>query len=162
MKIGYNEATAMKKSNLELDLKYCEKYNYDYIEIRLDMLQDYLKTHTVDDLKAFFKGSHLKPYSFNSIEDINFCTEEEWKERMELFKFACEMSQELNVPYIVVVPTMGDNMKDYTEEQVFEDSVKVLRELSDFARPYGVKLGFEPIDDERWCVKTVKQSWDIV
>ena len=162
MKIGYNEATAMKKSNLALDLKYCEKYCYDYIEIRLDMLQDYLKTHTINDLKDFFKTSHLKPFSFNSIEDINFCTEEEWKDRMSLFTFACEMSKALNVPYIVVVPTMGDNMKDYTEAQVFEDSVKVLRELSDVARPYGVKLGFEPIDDERWCVRTVRQTWDIV
>jgi hypothetical protein len=33
MKIGYNEATAMKKSDLFTDLALTEKYNYDYIEI---------------------------------------------------------------------------------------------------------------------------------
>ncbi len=51
MKIGYNEATAKDCSTLEKDLELCEKYGFDYIEIRLDMLKDYLKTHTSDDLK---------------------------------------------------------------------------------------------------------------
>lgn len=162
MKIGYNEATAMKKSSLEKDLEYCEKYHYDYIEIRLDMLQDYLKTHTVNDLKSFFKRSHLKPYAFNSIENINFCDENQWKERLELFSFACSMAKELNNPYIVVVPTMGDDMKDYTYQQVFDDSVKVLKELSDIADPYGVKLAFEPIGDPRWCVRSIKQAYEII
>lgn len=79
LKLGYNEATCKENSNVETDLLLCEKYGYDYIELRLDMLKDYLKTHTVDNLKAFFAKSHLKPFAFNSIENINFCTPEEWK-----------------------------------------------------------------------------------
>lgn len=43
MKLGINEATCKENSSLELDLQLCEKYHYDYIEIRLDMLKDYLK-----------------------------------------------------------------------------------------------------------------------
>lgn len=42
--VRISEAAAMKKSSLEQDLVLCEYYNYDYIEIHLDMLQDYLKT----------------------------------------------------------------------------------------------------------------------
>lgn len=79
LKLGFNEATCKENSSVEKDLALCEKYGYDYIELRLDMLKDYLKTHTVDDLKAFFAGSHLKPFAFNSIENINFCTPAAWK-----------------------------------------------------------------------------------
>ena len=43
----------MKKSSLEMDLELCERYRYDYIEIRLDMLQEYLKNNTIEDLKNF-------------------------------------------------------------------------------------------------------------
>ncbi len=55
LKLGYNEATCKENSTVENDLLLCEKYGYDYIELRLDMLQEYLKTHTVDDLKAFLQ-----------------------------------------------------------------------------------------------------------
>lgn len=83
LKLGYNEATCKENSTVENDLLLCEKYGYDYIELRLDMLQEYLKTHTVDDLKAFFAKSHIKPFAFNSIENINFCTPEE---KLHLYK----------------------------------------------------------------------------
>ena len=49
LKLGYNEATCKENSTVEKDLELCEKYGYDYIELRLDMLKEYLKTHTVDD-----------------------------------------------------------------------------------------------------------------
>ena len=162
MKLGFNEATAMKKSSLKKDLELCESYNYDYIEIRLDMLQDYLQDHTVADLKKFFKKSHLKPYAFNSIEDINFCTASQWQARLKLFMFGCEVAREINNPYMIVVPTMGPDMIKKSEAEVFEDSVKVLTKLSDIAKLYGVKLAFEPIGDARWCVRSLRQCWDIV
>ena len=67
LKLGYNEATCKENSTVENDLLLCEKYGYDYIELRLDMLQEYLKTHTVDDLKAFFAKSHIShPLSLNA------------------------------------------------------------------------------------------------
>jgi 2-keto-myo-inositol isomerase len=162
MRLGFNEATAMKKSSLQKDVELCERYGYDYIEIRLDMLKDYLKDHTVEDLRRFFQNSHLRPYAFNSIENINFCTESEWEERLELFTFGCEMAREINNPYIIVVPTMGEDMAQKSEQEVFEDSVKVLTKLSDIAKLYNVKLAFEPIGDPRWCVRSLRQCWDIV
>lgn len=59
MKIGYNEGCAIKKSNLEMDLRFAEKYHYDYIEINLDKLKEYLETHTLNNLKQFFQKNHL-------------------------------------------------------------------------------------------------------
>ena len=50
MKIGFNEATALecKGQSLIADLEACEKYGFDYIEIRFDCIKDYLKEHTLD------------------------------------------------------------------------------------------------------------------
>ncbi len=162
LKLGYNEATCMKKSSVEMDLELCEKYGYDYIELRLDMLKEYFKTHTVEDLQDYFATHNIKPFAFNSIEDINFCDEKQWKELKELFLFGCEVAQKIQNPYIIVVPTVREGMEKLTEEEVFNDSVKVLNELADLAEPYGVKLSFEPIGDRRWCCNSLRQAWEIV
>lgn len=162
MKLCINEATCKENSSLELDLQLCEKYHYDYIEIRLDMLKDYLKTHTIEDLQNFFKTSHVKPYAFNSIEDINFCTPEQEAKMLELFTFACEIGQKIGNPYIIVVPTVSDAMLDKSDDEIFADSVAVLNKLSDIAESYGVKLAFEPIGNPRWCVRELTQCLKIV
>ena len=160
--LGYNEATCKENSSVERDLILCEKNGYDYIELRLDMLKEYLKGHTVDELKEFFAQSHLKPFAFNSIEDINFRTPDEWNELVELFTFGCEIAAEIGNPYMIVVPTMTTEYCTKTEREVFEDSVEVLNKLADIAKPYGVKLSFEPIGDRRWCCNSIRQALEIV
>nr|WP_173812860.1 sugar phosphate isomerase/epimerase [Dendrosporobacter quercicolus]NSL48615.1 sugar phosphate isomerase/epimerase [Dendrosporobacter quercicolus DSM 1736]SDM38973.1 2-keto-myo-inositol isomerase [Dendrosporobacter quercicolus] len=162
VKLGMNEATCKENSTLEQDLMLCEKYHYSYIEIRLDMLKDYLQRHSIAELQSFFAASNVKPYAFNSIEDINFRTEEQWAKVVELFTFACEAGQKIGNPYIVVVPTMDDAMINKTEQEIFEDSVKVLRKLSDIAAPYDMKLAFEPIGNPRWCVRNLRQCMAII
>lgn len=42
------------------DLEMCEKYGFDYIEIRFDCVKDYLKEHTLEELADWFKNHHLK------------------------------------------------------------------------------------------------------
>jgi 2-keto-myo-inositol isomerase len=113
------------------------------------MLKDYLKTHSVTDLKQFFAKNHLKPFALNSIENINFRTSRQWEDTVELFTFGCKIASEIGNPYMIVVPTVTDTVCTKTEKEVFDDSVKVLKELSDIAKPYGTKLSFEPIGDRR-------------
>jgi 2-keto-myo-inositol isomerase len=162
MKLGFNEATCMKKSSVEQDLTLCEKYGYDYIELRLDMLKKYFSKNTIKDLQSFFASSQIKPYAFNSIENINFCTSPEWDTLLALFKFGCETAQAIGNPYLIVVPTMGEDMYQKTQREVFDDSTVVLDELASIAKPYGVKLAFEPIGDKRWCVRSLDQALEIV
>lgn len=162
MKLGINEATCMKNSTLERDLVLCEKYGYDYIEIRLDMLYKYLNTHSIEELKAFFEKSRVQPYAFNSIEDINFWSPEQEQKVIELFTFACRMGQLLHVPYIIVVPTVSDEMLNKSDEEIFNDSVRNLKKLLNIAKPYGMKLAFEPIGNKKWCVRTLPQAMEII
>lgn len=152
----------MKNSSVEKDLALCEKYGYDYIELRLDMLKAYLQNHTLDDLKEYFSQHKIKPLALNSIEQINFSSAKEWAELIELFTFGCEVAQAIDNPYIVIVPTMRDDMRQKNEKEVLEDSVQAINKLADIAEGYGVKLAFEPIGDLRWCCRSLRQGLEIV
>lgn len=160
MKICFNET--LDSSNLMDDLELCEKYGYDAIEIRLAYLKDYLKDHSWEELKAWFDTHNIKPYGYNSITDINFRDEEQWKEVTDMFLFACEASEKLGGHSIVVVPTMSEEMINKDEKEIFESSIEALKKLSDLAAPYDVMLGFEPIGEDVFCVRSTKQGWDIV
>ncbi len=81
MKLGFNEATCMRNSTLAQDVVLAERFGYDYIEIRLDMLQEWLQKHTLSELADIFAVGHLKPWGYNSLEDITFCDSESWAEK---------------------------------------------------------------------------------
>ena len=160
MKICFNQATAMKNSTLALDLEWCEKCGYDFVEIRLDMLRDYLRDHTVDELAAFFASAHLKPYSFNALEFISFRDEQGYDEIKDGLRFCCETGAAIGCRKTVVVPTF--DVGPFTKPQIKEETVRVLRELADIAAPYGMNLAFEFVGYPNCSVNTLEQTCDIV
>ena len=160
MKICFNQATTMQNSTLALDLEWCEKAGYDFIEIRLDKLKGYLQDHTVADLANFFANSNLKPYSFNALEFISFRDEAGYKEITDGLKFCCETGAAIGCNKTVVVPTF--DVGPYSKTEIKEETVRVLRELSDIAAPYGMQLAFEFVGYPNCSVNTLEQAYDIV
>lgn len=160
MKVCFNQATTMKNSTLKKDLEFCEKHGYELIEIRLDKLRDYLKTHTAEDLAAFFKKSRIKPYAFNALEFITFRDEAGYKQIKDDLSFLCEVGEKINCKKIVVVPTF--DIGGYTKTQIKEESVRVLNDLADTAEKYGVKLAYEFVGYPNCSVNTFGQTYDIV
>lgn len=160
MKIGFNEATTMKYSTLEKDLMYTEKYGYDFIEIRFDKLKDYLKTKTLDDLKAFFEKSKIKPYALNALEFINFRSPADYAQIKENCEWLCKVGDTLNCRKLVVVPTF--DVPNVTREQVKAETVKVLRELADIADKYQMNLAFEFVGYPNCSVNTFGDTYEIV
>lgn len=61
MKLGFNEATCMRNSTLAQDVVLAERFGYDYIEIRLDMLQEWLQKHTLSELADILPSATLSP-----------------------------------------------------------------------------------------------------
>ena len=160
MKIGFNEATTMKYSTLEKDLMYAEKYGYDYIEIRLDKLKEYLETHTLEDLKNFFNNNNIKPYALNALEFINLRSPEEYSQIKADCEWACKVGEELNCGKLVVVPTF--NIPDVSREQIKDSCVRVLLELSDIADKYSMKLAFEFVGYPNCTVNNFAHAYEIV
>ena len=60
MKLSFNGATTMK-ADLETDVRAAAAAGFDYLEIWAAKLREFLKTHSVSDLKALFGDSGLKP-----------------------------------------------------------------------------------------------------
>ncbi|NOV03768.1 sugar phosphate isomerase/epimerase family protein [Paenibacillus planticolens] len=160
MKVAFNQATTMKHSTLQLDLAYCEKHGYDLIEIRLDKLKEYLKENTVEDLKAFFDKSKIKPYAFNALEFISFRDEPGYQQIKDDLHFLCEVGNVINCKKIIVVPTF--DIGDYTQEQIKAETVRVLHDLADQAAAYQTGLAFEFVGYPNCSVNTFGQAYDIV
>lgn len=171
MKIGYNEATAKDCSTLQLDLRLCEEAGFDFIEIRMDMLAEYLVDHTLDDLAAFFAASRLKPHALNAFYLYpEFLGEKDdpAKRHALLTELALgfEAAGKIGAGHaIVVAPLQRDpagGPYPGTWEETFPQCVRILTRLSSMAALHGVRLCFELVGFERSGVRTVEQADAII
>ncbi|WP_078408930.1 2-keto-myo-inositol isomerase [Priestia abyssalis] len=161
MKLCFNQATTLENSNLVKDLEYCDKHGYDYIEIRtMDKLPEYLKEKSIDDLAEFFNTHHIKPLAFNALVFFNNRDEAGYKEMINEFKGLMEAAKKLGVKYVVAVPLVTE--QKILKQDIKNSCVEVLKELSDIAEPYGVKIAVEFIGHPQCTVNTFGQAYDIV
>lgn len=159
MKTGFNQATTMKHSTLEKDLEYCEKYGYDYIEIRFDKLKDYLTRHTVYTLAEYFSKSRIKPCTFNALEFITFRSEEDYANMKADFEFLCKTGNQIGCGTVIVVPTF-DIKK--TRQEIISETVKVLNDYADMADKYYMKLALEFVGYPNCSVNTLDLTNEII
>jgi 2-keto-myo-inositol isomerase len=161
MKLCFNQATTLENSNLVKDLEYCERHGYDFIEIRtMDKLPEYLKDRSINDLADFFKTNHIKPLALNALVFFNNRDEAGYKEIIDEYKNMLEVAKKIGAQYVVAVPLV-------TEEKILKKDIKnscveVLKELSDLAEPYGVKIALEFVGHPQCTVNTFGQAYDIV
>lgn len=171
MKLSYNEATAKDCSSLELDLQLCEQAGFDYIEIRMDMLVDYLKAHSVDELKAFFATSRMKPHAINALYLYpDFLSDQDDEERQrELlaeFRLGCEVGQAIGSHYYIIVPPLQRDPAGGpfvgNREDTRKNCVRILKRLSVMAADYDMNLCFELVGFDRSSVRSVADADAIV
>lgn len=171
MYISYNEACALGCSTLEQDLEACERAGFDYIEIRFDLLMEYLKTHTVQNLADFFENHHLKPHAFNALYLYpEFLREDDDPKRRTFllgqFLYACEIGRKIGNHHMIVVPPFldGPNYVAFpgTEEEKNENCIRMLRELGPIAKRFDMNLCFELVGFPRSSVRNIENAKKIV
>ncbi len=159
MKIALNGATTMH-ADLTTDIQAASAAGYELIEIWAAKLYEFLKTNTVADLKTLLEQTNLEPYSINSIEHITFRNAEDYAQ----IKTECEelsrIAGEIRCPYVVVVP--GKLPANATEEEIIDESVRVLNELADIAGRYNVGLAFEFLGQADCSVQTLDLDKKII
>ncbi len=160
MRICFNQATTMKNSTLESDLELCDKQGYDFIEIRLDKLNDYLTRNTILDLKRFFDTHTLKPYAFNALEFISFRDEKGFDDIMKDLAFVCEAGQVIGCYKVVIVPTF--DVGNRTISEIETETIRVIDIMADYAEKSGIKLAFEFVGYPNCSVNTFGQAYSIV
>lgn len=170
MKIGYNQSNAMKCSSVDKDLVLCEKNGFDFIELRLDMLHEYLKDHDINELKQFFGKNNLKPHALNALYTFSTLFDgsqsQQEQDLVAEFIWGCEIAQIIGSEYFIIVPPLQRNPDGGpfigSWEDNYKNSVRILSHLSNLAKPYGIKLCFELVGFNRSSVRTVEQAWQIV
>jgi len=160
MILGFNGATTMK-ADLQTDVAVAAGAGFQALEIWASKMDRYLESHTVSDLKALFSAHGIQPASVNSIEFITFRNPEEYEEIRRRCAWLSEVCRDLGCDRIVVVPGPLPEGGAGPEE-VLEESVRVLRDLSGIATAFGVNLAFEFLGFP-WCsVRTLESSREIV
>lgn len=167
MKLCYNEATAKDCSSLPQDLVLCEQAGFDYIEIRIDMLNQYLKEHTVLELAEFFRKNTIKPYAFNALyiyDEMYSDSDIPQKRRIleEQFLTACRVGREIGDHHIIVVPPLAETEYTKSFEEAKENCIRILEVLACLAEEYEMKLCFELVGLKRSSVRTIRQAREIV
>jgi 2-keto-myo-inositol isomerase len=159
MKIGFNGASTMK-TDLPGDIRVASLAGYDLIEIWAKKMEAYLLDHSLDDLRTLLAEAHVKPLAINSVEFITFNASWEKANTLNLIARYAKMADYLSCPFIVVVPS--PKPKGATDKEVFDESIRVLLEISDRFRDYKVRFAFEFLGF-RWCsVSTLEEDFAIV
>ncbi len=159
MILGLNGATTMK-SDLATDIRVAGQAGFKAVEIWAAKLDEFLKSHTLEDLAGRLAEAGVKAHAINSIEKITFRDVDGRAEVMERCHQLSRYARAIGCPWIVVVP--GQAPDGTLWHEVREETVAVLQEMADIARPHGVKLALEFLGFP-WCsVRTLTEAWAIV
>lgn len=167
MKLAFHGATSMKY-DLQTDVTASARAGVKALEIWASKMDDYLKDHSLAELKGLFKNSNLEPASISSIEFIAF-RGKEYRKIKERCRQLCSIAEGIGCRTLVVVPSptpepKGDAVLDlfFPWEAVVKEYVSVLQDLSDIAQHYGMRLAFEFLGFA-WCsVRTPRGAYEIV
>jgi len=162
MKLGFNEATALgcEGQSLMADLEACEKYGFDYIEIRFDCIREYLKDHSLEDLANWFATHKLKPWAYNTLEYFNLRDEGGVKEIDEHLDFIIEVCNAIGMKMLITVPTF--DVGHYTIEEIHEEAVKRIQYLADKVAPYGIRVSLEFCGHPKCSINQFGTAYDVV
>jgi 2-keto-myo-inositol isomerase len=159
MKLGFNEATALKCKGQSLitDLELCEKYGYDYIEIRSDCLGEYLKNHTLDELARWFKNHRLKPWAYNTLlffnqGDINGIDRE--------LDLIIEVANAIGMKMVNTIPSF--DIKPLSIGEIKTEAVTRLRYIADRLAPHDIKISLEFCGSYNCSINQFGTAYDVV
>ena len=183
MLVGYQEGTGIgcADSTLETDLILCEKAGFDVIEIRFDALARYLVTHSLGELRDFFKHSRIKPHCMGGhfILPDNFAGKTREAREMDASIItrliaACHIAEQIGDGYFLIINhvlqyaapggmfDVLDEDYPFSRDEVTEFSVRILRKICAVAADYGVSIAWEPVCGRGGSVKTMDHAMEII
>jgi 2-keto-myo-inositol isomerase len=162
LEIGYNEATCKELSTLERDIELAEKCGFTAIELRFDMVEKYLASKNLNDLKELFNRHSIRPVTINAIFAINFASEHYWGQIEQKVEFACRIADATKADTLLALPTIEAEPPKYSPEEIKEDTVKSLERLAALGCPHGIRIAFEPLGYKNSCIRNILDSYEII
>jgi 2-keto-myo-inositol isomerase len=157
MKLALNGATIMR-SPLSRDIEIAAACGYQALEIWAGKLDEFLKLHTLADLREQLRAAGITPWCINSIEDITGLDASGRLDLVDEVARVAAVAHAIGAPGIVVVP--GTYIGAFDRAAAIEDAVSVLRQMADASG--GVGLAFEFLGKPRCAVPTMEMAVEIV
>ena len=177
MRIGLNAATmgsaGCAKYWGENTYKKMKEFGYSCVDNGLPYRNDILEMDAEERKKLLTHERELAEAAGLRIHQAHgpvlsmerALTEEENAGLLEKIKTAIECCTYLGCEYLVVHPFMPNGWSDRGTEiakDTFEKNVAYLRELSDYAKPYGVTLCYETMPCIGFCISTPEEVLEVV
>jgi len=159
MELGLNGATTLK-ADLATDIAVAGTAGFDFVEIWAAKLMGYLEWGGLPALKRDLKRSGVKAVTLNSVERVTFNDPSGHIRMLEDFQRFCRVAEAIGAETVIVVPS--PRPKGVGLKTIEQESVKVLRELSKIAEPYGLKLAYEFLGFADCTVNSLAQCAAIV
>ncbi|MDX9984561.1 sugar phosphate isomerase/epimerase family protein [Sphaerochaeta sp.] len=161
MKLCYNVQTCSKTSDLEQDITLSAASGFSHIEINIEKAEHYLKTHRDEELYALLQKHSIECASINAVFDISFASGQKWDNLRATFDRACELARIAHTTMIIVLSSERvDLPQDISDSAIFDDTVSVLKKLSNLASKRGISIGFEPVGT--MAVGDLFTAWQIM
>ena len=164
----YNEACTKDFLDLENDIILAKNSGFDLIEIRFDCLFEYLKHHSLEDLKDLLASTGIKPHALNALyiyPEFLSSDNDEDKDR-EIYKnleLIVSLHHKLGIDKcIVVAPLLADDSLcgKYERSEIKKSCVRSLAFLSQHYPE--INWIFEPVGLARSLVKDADFAYEII
>jgi 2-keto-myo-inositol isomerase len=159
MELGLNGATTLK-ADLATDIAVAGKAGFDFVEIWAAKLISYLDRGGLTALRRDLRQAGVRAATLNSVERITFNDPSGHIRMLEDFQRLCRVAEAIGCETVLVVPS--PRPKGVSATAIERESVRVLRELSRIAAPYGVRLAYEFLGFADCTVNTLAQCAGIV
>lgn len=158
MRLGLNGQST--RAPLERDLQVAEEAGFHYYEVPFAKLKEYEQAHTLGELRAYFDRSPLEPYSLNALTMFSFLSDKEEEQMLETLHEMGRIARALRIPYLVICPST--NVPGVSRQQIHEETVRVLRRMSEVAAKYQLGLALEFLGFQNCTVNELAQAYEIV
>lgn len=159
MQLGINGST-IENCGVSEFLDIAAKAGYDGVELRTPHIDEYLKTKTLDDLRAELAKTGLKVFSINSIEFSTMQSEADHQATLKEVEKLSRYAAELSCPWIIGCP--GECPDSTPWDEIVSKSGPQLANVADTAWKYRVNVAFEFVGFPGRSAKTPSQAWAIV
>lgn len=161
MDLCINEVCLMQSGDLLSHIEDCARHGIRYMEVRKTSLLQYLRTgRTLDELKGAFREYGVTPACLNSIESISFNNKRGMRVLKEMSEYLFYCCKAIGCDCVEVIGSF--KVPTDSLEEIHENTVQALTQLSDAAKPYGVRLALEYMGVPDSSVKTFGQALSIV
>lgn len=159
MELGLNGATTLK-ADLATDIAVAGKAGFDFVEIWAAKLMGYLERGGLPALNRDLKHAGVRAATLNSVEHVTFNDPSGHVRMLEDFQRFCRVAEAINAETVIVVPS--PRPQGVSLAAIERESIRVLRELSTIARPYGLRLAYEFLGFADCTVNSLAQCAAIV